>query len=81
MFETNVQFKNWSQNIEISPGVSFQQLHNMWMFEHVTDCGLSLEVVQGEAGRGGELGNINYFYSKFLKSETENCLVQYIQTL
>ena len=39
----------------------------MWMLEHVTYCGLSLQIIQGQARGGGELGNINNFDGKFLK--------------
>ena len=32
------------------PGVGFEELDNVRVFEHVADRGLSLQVVQGEAG-------------------------------
>ena len=60
------------QHENISPGICFQQLNNMWMFEHVTYCGLSLQIIQGQSRGGGELGNINYLDSKFLKNNFEN---------
>ena len=42
------------------PGVGFEKLDYVWMFEHVTYGGLPLQVVQGEAGRRGELGHVHH---------------------
>ena len=46
------------------PGVGFEKLDYVWMFEHVTYGGLSLQVVQGEAGGGGELGHVHHLGHK-----------------
>ena len=45
---------------DYEPGVGFKKLDYVWMFEHVTYRGLPLQVVQGEAGGGGELGHVHH---------------------
>ena len=47
-------------------GVGLQQLHNVRVFEHVTYGGLPLEVIQAEAGAGGELGHIHNLHGELL---------------
>ena len=39
------------------------------MFEHVADRGLSLQVVEAEAGRGSELGHIHHLQGSRLVTE------------
>ena len=51
-------------------GVGLQQLHDVRVFEHVTYCGLSLEVIQAEAGAGGELGHIHDLHGELLVGVT-----------
>ena len=39
--------------------VRLQQLYDVGVLEHVADCGLPLEIIEAEAGRGRELGHID----------------------
>ena len=61
---------NFKHQFKLLPGVGLQELDNVRMFEHVAYCGLSLEIVQRQPGRGGELGNIYYLHSKLLQKKT-----------
>ena len=42
------------------PGVCLKQLNYVRMFEHVADGRLPLQVVQREAGGGGELRHVHH---------------------
>ena len=48
------------------PPVGLQQLDDVGVFEHVADGGLPLEVVEAEAGRGGELGHVHDLHRELL---------------
>ena len=39
--------------------VGLQQLHNVWVLEHVANRGLALQVVEAEAGTGSKFGHID----------------------
>ena len=51
-------------------GVGLQQLHDVGVFEHVADSRLPLQVVQGQAWGGGELGHVHDLDSKLLREDS-----------
>ena len=55
----------WSKYFFKSP-VGLKELHDVRVFEHVADGGLSLEVVEAEAGRGRELAHVHDLDGEFL---------------